>query len=497
MWIRIRVAGTVEVKADPEWVRKFCNPGPPSECPPPYDGASVGPLGVQAGLQVQVAMHNAYYMWTPQSGDGATAEDVMWVSAGTPVLVGRSGLYDLGDCYACTHDPDRAGHYLLSGGQTVIVEEFNPLSVRADQEQVDPATRVNFTATGPGALSGLRWVFVEGDTLPTGTASASRAPRALLSTSVTSPNWSALSECEGKTTCTMSVTKSGRMRARGIMDNNVVDALSQVVKVTPPSLTLSCVPSRLPRGITTTCTAAAQPSSATFVVESFSFAGDSGAAASQAGDVKSWSFQPLQGGSVTVRGKVAGVDLSASTRLNVCDFFKEPPGDPTLQRPGVQQILLDLAKQTNFDGPLSTRYEHGGLIAEKDGKVEYFPSTAGAPDGCQLAYYQDEDVHYKNNAYQILARVHSHPTAYNGQVANPGTCTQFPASSFPNVAYQDGPSSLDLGPWKDGSKDYPGYVVDPRHIHRWERKSPSGGTPVKTTLHLNSGANRCVTGTSH
>jgi hypothetical protein len=459
MWIRIRVAGTVEVKADPEWVRKFCNPGPPSECPPPYDGASVGPLGVENGLVVQVAMHNAYYMWTPQSVDGATAEDVMWVSAGTPVLVGRTGLYDLGDCYACTHDPDRAGHYLLSGGQTVTVEEFNPLSVRADQEQVDPATKVNFTATGPGALRGLRWAFIEGDTLPAATAAASRAPGALLSTSVTSPNWSALSECEGKTTCAMNVTKSGRMRARGIMDNNVVDALSQVVRVTPLSLSLSCVPSRLPRGNTTTCTATAQPGSATFTVESFSFAGDSGATASQVGGTRSWSFQPPQSGTVTVAAKVAGINLTAQARVEVvCNFLKHPSGDPILDHAEVQDRLRQLWAASNPGDPGPGRIERG-MVITSNGGVYTFNLYQGPSTRCSSGAGNMSLV-----AHEIVAMVHTHPDPPGAPW--PVECDPQPAGT----QIKDGPSEADRNSQRLLSqkvgRPIPSYIIEPNHVHR-------------------------------
>ncbi len=65
MCVRVRVSGSVGMDVDPEWVRRFCNPGPPSECPPPYDGASAGPLGVDDGLEVQVAMNNAYFSGGP------------------------------------------------------------------------------------------------------------------------------------------------------------------------------------------------------------------------------------------------------------------------------------------------------------------------------------------------------------------------------------------------------------------------------------------------
>ncbi|HEX8673214.1 MAG TPA: hypothetical protein VF710_15075 [Longimicrobium sp.] len=341
MWVRVRVSGSVRIDADPEWVRRFCNPGPPSECPPPYDGASAGPLGVNDGLEVQVAMNNAYFLWRPRASGGDGAEDIMWVSAGTSVLAGRAGLWEFGDCWACTHEPGRAGRYRLTGTQTLTVEEINPLSVRADRTETDPGEPVGFTARADEEMRNLEWAFVPGDTLPESepAASLARAGGASFSLSAAAAapaaDWDALASCRRKEACTTRVAVSGRMWVRGHIEDQIVFAKSEIVRVQPVRLKLDCTPNPVTRGQSITCTASKDPASTPgeLKITGWSFADMDGHTITRASGSTSltWSGIMVVGGTMHVSGTVgqqqhaARADVQVSPRADWSVNFPATP----------------------------------------------------------------------------------------------------------------------------------------------------------------------------
>ncbi len=192
----------------------------------------------------------------------------MYVSAGTKVLAGRAGLWEFGDCWGCTHEPGRAGRYRLSGTQTLTIEEINPLSVRADRTEVDPADPVGFTARADEEMRNLEGAFVAGDTFPESGLRAAAVPGggASFSTaaapSVLTADWSALASCRGKEACTTPVAVSGRMWVRGHIEHQIIFAKSQIVRVQPVRIKLDCTPNPVTRGNSINCTASAQPAGA-------------------------------------------------------------------------------------------------------------------------------------------------------------------------------------------------------------------------------------------
>jgi hypothetical protein len=383
MWVRVRVTGSIRIDADPEWVRRFCNPGPPSECPPPYDGASAGPLGVDQGLEVQVAMNNAYFLWRPRASGGDGAEDIMWVSAGTGVLAGRAGLWEFGDCWGCTHQPGRAGRYRLTGTQTLTVEEINPLSVRADRTETDPAEPVGFTARADEEMRNLEWAFVAGDTFPESGPAASRAPAggATFSTSAAAApaaDWNALASCRRKEACTTRIAASGRMWVRGHIEDQIVFARSEIVRVQPVRLKLDCTPNPVTRGQSITCTASKDPASAPGEVKitGWSFAGAGSTIKAEEEDQHSptWGGTMVVSGTISVVGTIGGRAVEPATvavnvigrnwtgKIKYPDATSEFVGEPDLPYPPVtpeNPELEDGVLGVYLDAPPVASYGEG------------------------------------------------------------------------------------------------------------------------------------------
>jgi hypothetical protein len=226
-----------------------------------------------------------------------------------------------------------------------------------------------------------------------------------------------------------------------------------------PSLALRCTPARLPRGNSTVCTATAQPTGASFVVQNFSFVGDSGASVAQPGDSKSWTFAPPQSGTITVRATVAGVDRTATTRVEViCNFFKAPTGDSLLDRPEMQDQLRQLWANSNPGDPGPGRIERGMMITMRDGVYTFHPYQ-GPSTRCS-----SEAGNMTLQANEIVAIVHTHPDPAGDPW--PASCPPQPAGT----TVSDKPSGADKVAQKNLSekvgRPIPSYIVDPSHVHR-------------------------------
>ncbi|MDP9349545.1 MAG: hypothetical protein M3P24_10470, partial [Gemmatimonadota bacterium] len=317
MWVRVRVSGTVDLAANPEFLDLYCTPsGNPKECPPRHDGASIGPLGFEDGLEVWVALINARYVWSPRAVGTDAAEDLMYAQAGQVVQVTRGTLNDICDTYQCSHRKRLAGAYLMSGSQVLTVEEVDPLSVRADRTETERDREVGFTAASDEEVENLQWSFVPGDTLLEAGVSRSAAPAGGASWSISAAasapaaDWSVLAaKCGGKEVCAIPVPESGRMWVRGRLDDQPVFAKSQIVRVQPVRLKLECTPNPVTRGKEISCTASKAPASASgeLRITGWSFEGK----ARTDGDVTSteWKGIMVKGGTVEVRGTIDGKNV--------------------------------------------------------------------------------------------------------------------------------------------------------------------------------------------
>jgi hypothetical protein len=227
----------------------------------------------------------------------------------------------------------------------------------------------------------------------------------------------------------------------------------------PPELKLKCEPSRLPRGNSTTCTATAQPADG-FVVQTFSFAGDSGAVASHAGDNKSWTFIPPQGGTVTVTATVAGTNLTARARVEV--FTPCSTGLATLDDPEVQSGLCDLWRRSNPEAPMADRREQGGWLVRvgDDFMLDPFPPE-WISQPCALTPPEDFQ-----SPPGTIAMVHTHPYARREPLTS---CDkqELPGGLSMYINYSGDPSIDDDSTMLDLRSRYPnliGLVIDQDQI---------------------------------
>jgi hypothetical protein len=107
--------------------------------------------------------------------------------------------------------------------------------------------------------------------------------------------------------------------------------------------------------------------------------------------------------------------------------------------------------------------------------------------------------------YRILGEIHSHPTGSTMNINPQGGICPKQALFGNSYTLYDGPSGSgqpntgqkagDLDPWETGANaGMTGYIIDPLHVHRWERIEDSQGNwqIVKQRFNLNKGANRCI-----
>ncbi|MDP3774266.1 MAG: hypothetical protein Q8Q85_08370 [Gemmatimonadales bacterium] len=188
--------------------------------------------------------------------------------------------------------------------------------------------------------------------------------------------------------------------------------------------------------------------------------------------------------------------------LKDCALFDGAVDDPLLLDPAVQRLLLGLAQRSGFAQPLANRVERGGYIVERGGRTEFVEHQyLLEPNLCALvsdpAVIRDL---MSDPAVTVLGQVHTH-AVHSGVFPNPGNCLQvrLQGNGFvtqtrpePRLRFDPGPSRADLGPWKDGIAPFPGYVLDPERVYRFERSSPTGGRPTQRDFRVNTGGNACI-----
>ncbi len=201
------------------------------------------------------------------------------------------------------------------------------------------------------------------------------------------------------------------------------------------------------------------------------------------------------------------------TGADFCTMFDEEVDDPLLLDPAVQKILSDLADLSNFDEPFPNRLERGGYIVEQpDGSIEFLEHRYFTPDGmaggepelCVTPWDPGYQKEITDGGGTILGQIHTHPV-HRGIRSNPGTCNRWlprPDGTFdvqpisePRLRFRTGPSRLDLRDWQRGAAEWPGYMMSPDRVYRWERKGPFGQTGLanRDDFELRKGAEACIT----
>lgn len=438
-YYRIRVTGGVQINTSQNWTTKPCAPYTTE-----LGGQTVGPMGLPYP-------HAAVLRpWVEAEGvgglsltgvDAMTAEVKVALEPGAAIFFGRGGIAGGGQCTPT----DFYYMYDLGGDQRVTVEKLDvSLSLSADRTEILQGDQVTFTASAPEGHSSSFYYFREGDTLATPAGFGG-----------------AYAGCYYTNSCTYAPRASGRMYVIANVPGGQQDTTeSPVVRLMPPSLQLACSPSRVPQGNSTTCMATAQPSGASFVVESFSYSG-AAEPAGQAGDLKSWTFTPGQTGTVTVTATVGGTKLTATAQVEVvCNFFREPTGDPLLDRADVQDQLRQLWANSNPDDPGPGRIERGMIITQRDG-VYSFPLYQGPSTRCE-----SRAGAMQIDPNEIVAIVHTHPDP--GGTPWPEEC---PRRTGDEIG--DGDSDQDRRSQRRLSaalrRPIPSYIVDPSHVHRHGR----------------------------
>lgn len=451
-YYRIRVTGGVQIHTSQNWSTKPCAPRQTE-----LGGQTVGPMGLpypNSGVLRPWIQADGVGGLNLTGLDATTAEVKVALEAGAAIYFERTGIAGGGQCTPTDY------YYMfdLGGDQRITVEKLDvSLRLSADRTEILQGDQVAFTASAPEGHRSSFYYFREGDTLATPAGFGG-----------------AYAGCYYTNSCTYAPRASGRMYVIANVPGGQQDTTeSPVVRLVPPSLRLTCSPSRVPRGNTTTCTATAQPSGASFVVESFSYSG-AAEPLGQAGDLKTWTFKPGVTGIVAVRATVGDTLLSATAQVEVvCNFFKSPTGDRTLDDAALQQHLRHLWESSNPGDPGPGRIERGAFILERGGTIEILEWT-GPATRC--------DVKSGNAsapaAARVLGMVHTHPDPKGTPMPDDGSCL---GNTEPARRFRDGPSvndllaarSLNRQLERNGRPRADGYVIDRDHVHRFG--GPSGG----------------------
>lgn len=199
---------------------------------------------------------------------------------------------------------------------------------------------------------------------------------------------------------------------------------------------------------------------------------------------------------------------------DACAMFDDDDvSDSLLLDPAVQRILKELAALSNFDEPFANRLERGGYIVEQlDGTIEFvehrYLTPAGTPGGqpelCVIPFDPGYQREIQHGGGTILGQIHTHPTQ-GGSEPNPGTCNQWipkgPGTfdvqplQGSSLKFSPGPSGRDTDDWERGLAPWPGYMMSPDRVYRWERKGPfQTGLDKQDNFKLQKGANACIAG---
>lgn len=276
---------------------------------------------------------------------------------------------------------------------------------------------------------------------------------------------------------------------------DIVDCNTPVVS--EPALQVTCS-TPVTRGERTNCTASVSPSTPDFVVLEWKYAGTSySTQIDTTADIKEWEFLPPVTGKVTVRAMVDGSEQTAEAEIvvNGCEFFHTAPTDPRLLSPVLQAGLIDIGRQTGWDGFLGNRLETGGYVVQTPQGGERWVQAEGPRNLCAMEF----DAAQKSALVQmgIRGQAHTHPT--NGLTTmNPGNCLIYnpvtntiETNTQPDIVFLAGPSNPDLAPWKGPNPPaWPGYMLEPRRLWAWE-VDPAGNF-VLQRHRLNSGPTACI-----
>ncbi|HET9983584.1 MAG TPA: hypothetical protein VFQ38_08350, partial [Longimicrobiales bacterium] len=335
-YYRITVNGTVNTTPNPAY--EACV-GQPS----PYTGGSWGPLGINGTNELKVTLRLDYTYWalglSAPDVNSPTATAFGSYPAGTHLLATRNGVSGGGSTYNSDGTFCIVNGYLMSGTQTITVEQVPSPVVHALKNPVTSGEMVTFVASLAPEITEFGWVYVGGDTLPT---------------PMGAPTGSQIWSCSGQTSCTIPVSSSGRMY---FMGNT---AHSEIVWVKTPSahLTLSCTPTEVPAGGTTTCTAATSPAGQPLQVVEWFFVPDSATAHDETIQALDCATEnpcvthiPANG-TVYVRATVAGIEQTAGAPVTRARPKLEVTASATLvhvgdtvrftaQAPGASAVQVD------------------------------------------------------------------------------------------------------------------------------------------------------------
>jgi hypothetical protein len=331
--------------------------------------------------------------------------------------------------------------YNFTGEHTVEVVKVVPVQVAPNKPEFLPGEVLTWTARLYEGVTetNLRWTFERTDG------------------EVEYPSCSS-------STCHYAPRGPGRMKVAGKWELAAptvhVHNYSAPVTIRQPKLQVKCAPARLPKGNATKCVASVDLPVSTFAVQSWSYSGTAAPAAS-AGDVKEWTFKPgeVAAGTVTVTALVGTGTQTATVQVEVvCNFFREPTGDPILDRADVQDRLRQLWTESNPDDPGPGRIEKGLVISEHGGQYVFNPYL-GTSTRCTSAAGA---MSIPSN--EIVAIVHTHPDP-------PGTPFPFECNpSYPGANVGHNPSQADINSQSALSnatgRRIPSYIVEKNHVHR-------------------------------
>ncbi|MBX6365416.1 MAG: hypothetical protein IRZ00_16220 [Gemmatimonadetes bacterium] len=315
---RVTVNGTVNTTPNPAYEACVGQPWP-------YPGGSWGPFGINGTNELKVILRFDYTYWalglSAPDVNSPTATNFGYYPAGTHLLAMRNGVSGGGSVTSSDGEICHANAYLMSGTQTITVEQVPLPVVHALKNPVTSSEVVTFVASLAPEITEFDWVYVGRDTLPT---------------PMGAPTGDRIWSCSGQTSCSIPVSSSGRMYSMG----NIAHSELVWVKDPPVRLTVSCSPSEVPAGGTTTCTAATAPAGQPLQIVEWFFVPDSATAHDQTLQALDCATENpctthvRANGTVYARATVAGIEQTAGAPVTRARPQLEVTASATLVHPG-------------------------------------------------------------------------------------------------------------------------------------------------------------------
>lgn len=362
----------------------------------PLHGLVAGPLKGPVYVRVGSGPNSQNTLW-PVNGTAETATHArMLTFAITPgTSVGAYYTGGVGSCGNPTAGIYYRGYHVSGSHEITVTRIPAPMEIKAPEKVVKNAV-AEFSVQPYGDL---RWLNPSGVPLPQGRRSWYYFPGDTVgepSNSFVGP-FVSLTHCWDKPTCEYQPQVSGRMLVSGYVEGRGATWKSEIVRVVDSELELTC-PETVERGSEMTCTAQAAPSGTAeiigweFVADGMDYRNPTAGASPFTGTV--WKGPMVVGGTVTVRGRIAGREEAKSAHVVVTPRDWSSRAFPAV---AVEEPIPDAETMPTRPVVIQQLGHIHNLLTTAVRREHWEPIFAGP--NANLAYLVDVPVSYRGSIH--------------------------------------------------------------------------------------------------